>query len=239
MPMTSNEEIRNWFAGKRNYNEGVVLLVKYDRNKNHHKAVTRRKLPVMLEYQLSKLTGLSYIPAQVKQAPKTATAKAPGKTTEQAERRLVVVDDRVRLEDLPDHLKPLYLQNRELYKQMRALHEKMKLVKTDGERAKLRVKLSEYDDVVAANWKTLDAWDGTTEIKTTVPEELPEKEKLKQIGAARKFLSINMKQVKSLEGLKRQQIIFKISERANILKQLGATISEAILLDLKELGINN
>jgi len=229
-------EIQQWLAGERNYEQGVALANRYLRNQSLLRYFSRHYDPKKLVYQLNKIKGLRDL--QVTQKQRYVVPMPYDQAAVEKERKLIVFDDHIHVDDLPDHLKPLYLQNRELYKLMRALHEKMKLAKTDEERAKFRKSIEEYDEVIAENWKTLDAWDGTVDTPSADPVELTEEEKEKQLAAARKFVSVNVKKALASQGLTRQQLAFKVAERVNILVNAGVQIGESMKLHLKMLGID-
>ena len=70
----------------------------------------------------------------------------------------IIRDGKVQYEDLPGELKKLYDENTVSYKNMRALHEQMKLAKTDEERAGKRLMIGSFDDCISRNWKVIDDW---------------------------------------------------------------------------------
>lgn len=222
-----NHEIEAWLNGPRDYGQGRALFEKYSKRQPLINLFRRRHKPEVLRYNLEKLIGQ----LEVKHIPKEEIL-----TTQPQTKRLVVLDNRVRLENLPEHLQHLYRQNRTLYKQMRALHEKMKLSATDQERATLRKEVAQYDDVITLNWQKLDEWDQKAEAEVEAPQ-LTEEETARQIGAIRKFLSVNLRTVKGMEGLKRQMLLFKIEERALQLRKLGVKITDATHEELKTVGI--
>ncbi len=223
-----NNEIKAWLQGTQDYDRGRILFEKYSSKKPLINLFRRKHKPEVLRYNLQKLIGQ----LEVKHIPKEEIL-----TTLPHTKRLVVLDNRVRLEDLPQHLKPLYEQNRTLYKQMRALHEKMKLATTDKDRARLRKEIAQYDDVITLNWQKLDGWDPESDTGEAMEEEQTEEEAARQIGAIRKYLSVNLRAVKALEGLKRQMLIFKIEERARQLQKLGVKITDSTHEELKTIGI--
>ena len=224
-----NKEILEWLEGPGDYEQGRALFEKYSRKKPLIQLFRRKYKPAVLRYNLEKLAHqcIQVDSAEIK------TSVGPS-----APRRLVVMDGRVRLEDLPCHLRPLYEQNRTLYKQMRALHEKMKLSTQEKQRAKLREEIARYDDVIAGNWEQIDGWDPEGDHNSEEADPATEEETIKQIGAIRKFLSVNMRKARQLEGLKRQQLIFKIGDRARQLEKLGIKIKASTRHELEELGID-
>jgi hypothetical protein len=153
----TNDEIKNWLGGSRDYSEGLALYIKYSRNRNIIKVLQRKRWPEKLLWELGKMAQKGTLIQQ--QHVILPSVKISPATKEDDEiNRLIVINNKIQYDDLPEELKVLYDQNRTLYKEMRALHEKMKLAYTDSERAQLRMKLIKRDDIVSKNWKTLDSF---------------------------------------------------------------------------------
>ena len=170
----------------------------------------------------------------------------------------IVRDGRsVKLGDLPEDLQELWKQNRDDHKLMRAVHEKMKLAKGDVERAGFRKELVAFDDHIAKRWKIIDEWfDGKSEEietdesqdesksedkpETGTEEPKPESSQmqdLKDVNAARSYLSRNLKKVAGLEGEKRESLMAKLKERVDSLIQHNAEIKEETRVELVKLGL--
>nr|WP_321357192.1 hypothetical protein [uncultured Draconibacterium sp.] len=170
----------------------------------------------------------------------------------------IVRDGRqVNLGDLPEHLQELWFKNRDEHKLMRAVHEKMKLAKGDNERAELRKQLVEFDDKIAKRWATIDEWidkgdedpdpdnnqeQTETEEKSGTGGDGPKPESvqmqdLKDVNAARSYLSRNLKKVADLEGDKRDKLIVKLKERVAVLVAHKAEIKEETRVELVKLGL--
>lgn len=226
-----NQEIKAWLDGQRDYETGRALFEKYSNKRPLINLFHRKHKPEVLSYNLQKLLNSTTAKPQLAPQPVANVTVKPGKKLE------VETGLKVKYEDLPERLKKLYDQNREEYKLMRALHEKMKLVKTDQERAKLRAGLVEKDDLIAENWKVLDEWDGSPDQE---PEPEPEKaadEMVREINSARVFLSKNLKKAKELTGKKQETLKAKIGERVELLNHYQAEISEATRKGLLEIGL--
>lgn len=222
-------EIQQWLLSKQDYDEGLLLATKYLRNRSLLRHLSRHRDQRKLIYELTKVQAIATMVRNSDPDPESAV-RTQGK-------RLIVYDDHIHEDDLPENMKPLYRQNRELYKQMRALHEKMKQVKTDLEREQIRATISEYDDIISQNWDTLDNWDGT--ISTEVAEtEISVEDRERMVATARKFVNVSMRKLKGMDGLPRQQMVFKIEQRLAFLKSYDAKIGESVKLGLKKEGID-
>lgn len=223
-----NQEIKTWLNGQRDYETGRALFERYSRKQPLINLFRRKYKPDVLEYNLRKLVNA---PEGKPQEAKPEVTVKPGNKLE------VDTGLKVKYNDLPERLKKLYDQNREEYKLMRAVHEKMKLAQTDQERAKLRADLVKKDDLIAENWKVLDAWDGSPDRD---PEPVPAKqadEMAREINSARVFISKNLKKAKELTGEKQSALKAKLQERVDLLSHYQVELSEAMRKGLMEIGL--
>jgi hypothetical protein len=224
-------EIQHWLSSNQDYDDGLLLANKYIRNRSLLRHLNRHRDQRKMVYELSKVQVRGAIVRKAETDPEPELAvRTQGK-------RLIVYDDHIHEDDLPENMKPLYRQNRELYKQMRALHEKMKLVKTDLEREQIRATISEYDDIISQNWDTLDNWDGSISTEVAEPE-ISVEDRERMVATARKFVNVSMRKLKGMDGLPRQQMVFKIEQRLAFLKNYDAKIGESVKLGLKKEGID-
>lgn len=214
--------INSWLEGPRDYAEGRAIFEKYSNKRNLINLFRRKYKPEVLLYNMKKLC---------KNPVKQKTEDRPLDVKPLPGGRKKIETDRVNYDGLPPRLQRLYDQNKELYKHYRAYHEKLKLVQTDAEREKLRKIVAEYDDVIAGNWKQIDAWDGSSEVAE-------EKDREKEIANARKFLSVNVKYLDLREGLKQQLLLFDIKEKAELLNSFNVMVPKATVEALKKFGIN-
>lgn len=224
-----NQEIKTWLDGQRDYEAGRTLFEKYSKKQPLINLFRRKYKPEVLEYNLRKLVNAPAGKSQPEAQP-VATLK-PGNKLE------VDTGLKVKYNDLPERLKKLYDQNREEYKLMRVVHEKMKLAQTDQERAKLRAELVKKDDLIAENWKVLDAWDGSP---APDPEPAPVKqadEMAREINSSRVFISKNLKKAKEMKGEKQSALKAKLKERVDLLSHYQVELSEATKKGLLEIGL--
>jgi hypothetical protein len=143
----------------------------------------------------------------------------------------------ISLNDLPPRLQAKWEENREKYKLMRAWHEKMKLAKTDKERAKCRAELVALDDKIAANWKEIDNYAATGETEDEHEILLTPAEQAKELNACRSFISRNITKVAGLDGTKREELLKKLAERVATLWKYNAEIKEDTRAELAKLGL--
>jgi hypothetical protein len=221
-------EIIDWLNGPRDYATGRAIFERHSHKTPLINLFRRKYKPEVLLYNMQKLVSLKYKPEQKSQV----VNEVPGGQSF-SEKKKVIVQDRVEYDELPVHLQKLYDQNKELYKHMRAYHEKMKQAKTDDERAKLRKFVVEYDDAIAENWKAIDAWDGTA-----TNQEKEEGDTEKDIAAARKWISKNIRYLPLREGLKQQELVFKLQEKVAFMKMQKVKIPKAAIEALEEFGID-
>ena len=266
-------EIKAWLKSKdKDFDAGFELFVRYSHNRALALQLARKRRLSKLEYELEKIAAREFIKESrvwpiapvMKAADRNQEHQETESFVEETGKRLVVTDEIISYEDLPEEMKKLYDENRETYKLMRAVHEKMKQALKDGERAELREELVKMDDKIAANWKVLDEWfaksqeedtgddegndEGSIESREDLPaEETPvEPEKkpaaidvAKDLNACRSYLSRNLGKLARLEGKKREVLMAKIAERVATLQKHNAEISEATRAELVKLGMLN
>lgn len=196
------EEIKQWLDGPRDYEAGVLLYCRYGKNRNLKTYLQRKCAPLKLLYELSKLVGID------------AFAAAPSKQEDlpiipelkPQERIKVIQDGSIRFDNLPEELKKIYLKACDAYKQMRHLHEKMKLVATDSERASLRAALLEQVDRNRVCWEMIDRW----AVDGTLPEPPASETKegpvdAKALNAARTGITRYLNQLDQTEDEKKRE----------------------------------
>lgn len=224
-------EILSWLESERDYATGRAIFEKYSRKKPLKNLFRRKYKPDVLLYNLQKLAKAKPHPGPLHGG---EGGKKPLDVKPLPGGRKTIVTDKVNYDDLPEHLRKVYDQNRELYKHLRVYHQKMKQAGTDEERAKLRKMVAEYDDVIAGNWKQIDSWDGG-DIGDTKEDSVNIE---KEVANARKFLSVNVKYLDLREGVKQQLLLFDIKEKAEFLKNHHVTVPKATVEALKKFGIH-
>ena len=160
---------------------------------------------------------------------KTAESVVSGKLT------IVRGEREVKFEDLPEEMQARWNQNRDASKEIRATHEKLKLMEnaSDEDRQPLTARIAELDDLIRANWEAIDAW-------KPVPAKTKEDETgidHKRINANRKYISTNLKKLaEDMDEVKAAKIRDQIKLRLKELKNAGESVSDATIEELKKQG---
>lgn len=250
MTQAHKDEIQAWLqSDNKDFDIGYELFVRFGHNRALALFLARKRKLSKLEYELQKIMdrlvvkeapGMPLKP--VKQIVKVAEAKAKGtrdadvKLAEQG--KLVVVhENRINYDELPEELKKLYDENLERYKKMRALHEKMKLATTDQERAEHRSALVYLDDKLAETWAILDNWaagNGTEQAESQAKDAA---EVAKEINAARSYLSRNVKGAEKLTGEKREKMLDNLRQRLDVLQKHKADLKPETRHEIFKLGL--
>lgn len=153
--------------------------------------------------------------------------------------RIVKNGAEVDYDDLPAHLQNAWDENRDRYKQIRSLHEKLKLMhKAEPEdRQPLVNEITRHDDRIRKNWAEIDAWQPGQE-----PEPAPGKPQVKmdhkRISANRKYITTGTKRLVKLEGEKAAALRQQIQGRVDELLAAGVEISEKKKKELRNYFIN-
>ncbi|MHC1781007.1 MAG: hypothetical protein AB9922_12310 [Bacteroidales bacterium] len=210
------DEIRNWLSTENpDFDQGFQLLSTYSRNLSLIHYIGRKRQMEMLKYELQKMASTNAVLKPNPHAlPKVSTYQAPSQ-------RVVILDERkVNREDLPEEMKAVYDQIVEGYKELRILHEKMKLANSDAGRVEFREKIILVDSKIKSGWKIIDTG--------KFPEDPAGSSK---INSARAYIS---KMLKKDELAPAQRELMK--EKINIVVTAGETFKPEILQKLKEKG---
>lgn len=244
------DEIKAWLNSEdQDFDLGYDLFVRFAHNRALALFLARKRKLSKLVYELQKIVDRDLIKEApnmpikpIKVVVKTAADKQsgvhePGKRIEDNGRLKVAFDSKVNYEDLPEDMKKLYDATRDRYKRMRAVHEQMKLAKTDDGREQARSSLVYLDDKIAEGWKILDEWAASKDKEQVQAEAKEAAEITKEINAARSYLSRNVKGVEKLKGVKRDQMIDKLKMRLDLLQKHKAEIKEATRKELFKIGL--
>lgn len=253
------EKIRTWLdtpVSERNIDEGATMLLQLNRNRILHQNIIRRGVKMMpkLEYELKKHLRirddgktLHEVVAMEKKIMPVVEKMVEKPEAEHAGKR---ADH----DELPEQIQQLWDSNFERYAKIKALFEELKAMEklqpcdryeklkllNEAEKA-YREALAVYDGYLKENNYPKDAptvLDNEVGVTSFVdPAELAT-----QIGNARKYISEGKGKLKKLieagYEAKADTLRSKIVERARIIQQAGAPISDDTLAELSELGIN-
>jgi len=246
--------IKDWLnADEKDYGIGLAILGTNSKNRVLLQNLGRKQNPRKLEYELRKIAAQQGIDLTAEdQQEETDLTDEQGTgagisetgpesdvdTVEKAiiEGRLTIVrgDREVKFEDLPEEMQARWNQNRDAYKEIRATHEKLKLMEqaTPEDRAPLTSRIAELDDQIRVNWEAIDAWEP---VKETGADDTAIDHK--RINANRKYISTNLKKVsEDMDEVKAAKIRDEIKARLAELKAAGENLSDATIEELKKQG---
>ncbi len=186
----------------------------------------------------TKLSGMEYdaedvVSMKLEQLEEEAEKIVSGKV------KIIRDGKEVKFEDLPENIQIRWNENRDAYKEIRAQHEKLKLLEkaTPEDRQPLTARITELDELIRENWEVIDGWKPGEEPKTETEKELPKIDH-KRINANRKYISTNLKKLLSeTDEKKASKLREKIQERVNELITAGEEIKEKTVEELKNAGI--
>lgn len=219
------EAISEWLSSDRDYNVGLALLAKYSKNRILLQSLSRKSLPVKLEYELRKLVK-SDVPDDV------ACNHEPVEPSGKTDILEVGGKPRVDPDDLPDHLKKLWDETAEKYRLARATHEQIKRMTDINQRAAYIELLENYRFEIRENWKVIDAF-----VKEQNNPGTPVVVDDKRVNANRKYLSDGKKVIAVLSGAVRAKKLEAMQRRINELLSAGEKFDIQNQKELEELGL--
>ena len=127
---------------------------------------------------------------------------------------------------LPDAIKPAYRKTVEIYRAMRSLHEKMKLVKSDSQREQVRDRLLTLDKERAAMWEIIDRWRQDGVLPNPPEDELLPSDP-KSVAAARVSITRNLALLEKTTEQKRiDALVERLRRPVAIVKASGGTFTD-------------
>ena len=249
--MTPHEEIKDWLESEtKDFEAGYVLFVRFSHNRALALYLARKHDLLKLTYELQKISDrptlkdapvmpISPVLKMVKSSEEKANGITDaGNVIDNAEQKIrIIKDGKVQYDDLPEELKKLYDENTASYKNMRTLHEQMKLAKTDEDRAEKRAIIDTLDDCISANWKIIDDWAAGKITADDLVTATGEQEEYKQINAARTYLSRNISKMETLKDEKHEKMKLDLRTRVTFLRSKKADISLETLVKLAKHGV--
>lgn len=204
------DEVQQWLAEENpNFDKGFSLFSKFSKNQSLISYIGRRRDMAMLRYNLDKMCSIPFQNRTYRQGSSIAPPPA----------HVVIVDERkVNRDDLPEQMRALYDSNVSDYKEMRALHEKMKQANSDAGRAEFREKITKLNTKIKRRWEIIDSG------------KLPSEQNSK-INSARAYLS---KMLKKEELTEAQRSLMK--EKYELIKSSGESLKPETIKKLQERG---
>lgn len=231
--MKEKNEIKEWLSKGKPYEEGLLLLDKYSKNRNLQRMLRRVKKPEKLEYELRKISKIGKdlaVKLEKKKPKKQAPKEVKGKGFTK-----IIHEKSVKYHELPAELKEVYKNLKKLYKERSSYHEKAKLLTKQGADKKIIAnlvqKLKDNHKEIREGWDKIDNYN-PEDYKNESPEP---KEPItnKRISANRKYISTNKKKLKADP----EKWSSKIQERVDELIQAGENFKPEIVEELKDYGI--
>ncbi len=137
--------------------------------------------------------------------------------------------------ELSGEMKARWEQNRDSYKEIRVLHEKLKLMEnaTPEDRQPLTERIAKLDDLIRDNWKEIDAFVPPVPSAETAPAI-----DHKRMQANRKYISTNLKKLAEItDTVKKAKIVSELQLRFNEIKTAGETFAQDTLDELAKVGV--
>ena len=243
--------IEQWFETK-DYDTGYLLLCRYSKNRVLLQNLGKKKNFAKLEYELTKYVKKPPV-KEVQSAPvppvSPPSSSKEGSAQASVEKGVVSYPDTPEQgvvttdypDSLPPHLKAKWHENQDAYKEIRALHEKLKLMEkaTPEDRQPLTERIASLDDKIRSNWEAIDGWVPGAE----PPAELVAKPVIvdhKRINSNRKFISSNLRKLETGNFKKHvADLISEVQKRVNELLEAGEKMNTKTIEQLKKFGINN
>ena len=221
-------ELKDWFIEK-DYGIGLAILSDNCKNRSLLTNLGRKPNPDKLQYELRKLVILKGLDIEEKVLVIPVQNLADNSTSSHSDQVIGQMNAEVETspgamnESWPQALKDLWNENRDNYKLIRSLHEKLKLMEnaSDEDRAPLVKDISDMADKIRTNWDIIDAWIPGQEEDNKTDASIDHK----RINANRKFISTNLKALLELtDPQKRVEIKAKIQQRYSELKTAGEVL---------------
>jgi len=224
-----NEEIREYLSKPNpDFETGFSLFCRYSRNQSLMSWIGRKKDMARLLFELQKLEKLNLqvnpqatILAARYNTPVSAigqrvTAPGPQITFKTFDER------RTRRADLSPEMQKIYDQITEEYKLRRGYHEKLKMAKTDADRASFRERLLISQNKIEEGWKQIDAW--------LLEKEKANSDKGFNASTYRSYITKTLKKGDGMSALQRDTV----RVRAKALIDAGEVLGDKILSLLKQ-----
>jgi len=237
-------EIKIWLESEeKNFDQGYQLLAKVFKNQSILHYLQRKRDQAKLEYELSKLVPSA---STASRSADEASINAPvpelveGQTIiEKHDTKLKIVQSgQINYDQLPEALKPIYDNTISKYKEMRSVHEKMKLATSDEQRAELRKTLDELDTEIESGWVVINTWTKTGKLPASTDSAAGALNiDYKSVNAARTYVSRAIKTAETATGKKLEKLIPELQIKVDILVAAAAEIKPETWEKLLTLGI--
>jgi hypothetical protein len=240
------EEIKIWLESKeKDFDQGYKLLAQTLKNQSILHYLQRKRDKAKLEYELSKLVPFIVVaPTEAEvnelQAINAEVSKAYEVIKKQDAKLKIVQSGQINYDLLPEALKPIYDNTISKYKEMRSVHEKMKLATSDKQRAELRKTLDELDNEIESGWVVINAWSKSGVLPTSTGSDAGSKNTdYKAVNAARTYVSRAIEKAETTSGKKLEKLVADLQTRVDTLIAAEAALQPETWEKLLALGIKD
>lgn len=235
-------------AEERNILEGAEMLLKLNKNRIFYQNIIRRpdkfsdklfhELNKFLIMRLDKKTVADVLEMQQRLPEfEKNTLSDIGKATDPAT-GMIALGQRPDHHLLPLEIQKLWLDNGEIARRLKSLHEKLKLMNEAPacDRYEILKELYAKDVIYRENWKVYDNYKIGDKIRGDTPVVVDSK----RISSNRKYLSVNKAKLAALkdnEEKKYNELLEKMQQRYDELINNEAGVDEEQRKELGELGL--
>lgn len=255
------KKIQDWLdtpAEERDVQAGAAMLLSLNRNRVLHQNILRRpdKMAPKLEYELKKhlrirldgLTRRDVVRMSAVVVPAVERTLEEFSPVREAEHKGKRADH----DSLPGSVRALYDGQTVLYHRIKEVYNTlmgMKDAPACDRYEHLKI-LKGLDDNFRQNWQRYDEAEPLKEGEEDIPAEAAPEEgegaseegepalpSAKDVAAARKFISSNLKALDALEDEKRQQVLASIQERVELVVRSGGSFKPDFRDKLISIGV--
>lgn len=202
--------IQEWFNKNGSFDDGLEIYARMSRNQGIVRYLTRKRDMGKLRYELGKLRSVT-LPSH-KTAPVEVSQSA----------HVQVFPQKLEYDNLPAVLQPVYKGVVEGYRRMRAVYEKMKLVKKKSDRKACRTELIALDRKRRCGWEVIDRWRGEGVLPDpTLPIDS------RSVNAARVSITRNLPKLEAAADPRRvEELVERLRRPVAIVLAAGGTFSD-------------
>lgn len=244
---------------QRDVQAGATMLLQLNRNKILFQNIIRKPEQMMdkLEYELKKNLRIRLDKMTVDDVVRMDRELVP-KVDKMLEQDAPVISTdtdvptaKVARGKRPDHdslpleIQALYVTNGDRYFKIKQLFNQLKGMQDAApcDRYEYLKQLADLDKQYREAWEQYDSYvPGTSVPPTQVAKPVNSPDDIaKRVSAARKFISTNKPKLVALKESDQEQfgiLLSKMQQRVDELQTLGSSLSESVVIELKQLGIN-
>lgn len=255
MEKTYEQKVNDWLNAKpedRVLEVGASLMVQGNRNRVLRDFVLRKNDFAKVEYELNKIIGAARETPEevfVHNVPgmdeKAAIIGMKLDQVNEASFGTNFAGKRTDHDTLPEDIKIIPEKNLEIYRAMRSIFERIKLLSEEGHTPEERVphlqELFSLEERLLSNWSAYDSYDASKIVPAAAAGQGNTTIDIKRVTANRKYLSENKKKLAALiekeNGAAVEKLKAEMQKRYNELIINGHTFDPEQLVEFKALGL--